>query len=115
MVRHRHDGREYWALPGGGVEAGEAAEEAVVREVLEECGLEIEVERALFDEPFRDGLCRCFLVRCGEGVEALLGFDPEEAHLEPEQRMLRGVEWLALEEMREDVQVRQVLTATESY
>lgn len=33
MVCHRHNGRSYWTLPGGGVEADEAPEKAAEREL----------------------------------------------------------------------------------
>lgn len=39
--RGRPPGRGRWSLPGGRVERGEALAEAVVREVLEETGLEV--------------------------------------------------------------------------
>jgi 8-oxo-dGTP diphosphatase len=39
--------RGFWTLPGGYVELGESAEEAVVREAREEVGVDVRVERLL--------------------------------------------------------------------
>lgn len=45
-----------WSLPGGMIELGETAAQAVAREVREECGIEVEVGEVLgvFDPIFRD-------------------------------------------------------------
>ena len=48
LVRRRNDpGRGLWSIPGGRVEPGESDTQAVVREVVEETGLQVVVERYL--------------------------------------------------------------------
>ena len=43
LMRRSDNGR--WCLPGGGMDPGESAEEACIRETLEETGLEVRVTR----------------------------------------------------------------------
>ena len=45
LLLHRRADNGRWALPGGAIETGETAAEAVVREVGEETGYVIEVLR----------------------------------------------------------------------
>lgn len=48
LVKRGHEpGKGLWSIPGGLVELGETVRQAVVREVKEETGLDVEVERLL--------------------------------------------------------------------
>lgn len=40
LCRHEKAGREYWLLPGGGVNAGESLDRALQRELAEELGID---------------------------------------------------------------------------
>ena len=47
VKRSSEPGKDKWSVPGGLVELGETVEQAVVREVKEECGLDVEVDRLI--------------------------------------------------------------------
>ena len=43
LCRHEKPGKEYWLLPGGGVESGESLIDALHRELAEEVGIDAEL------------------------------------------------------------------------
>ena len=49
-LMHRiKNGREYYVIPGGGVEDNESIEEAVIREMKEEVGIDVKIIEKLFE------------------------------------------------------------------
>ena len=80
LIQHREHvtGRSYWLLPGGGQEAGEDEIQCVRREMQEETGLEVQVERLLMESLGPSGRTerRTYLCRIVSG-EPQPGYEPE--------------------------------------
>jgi 8-oxo-dGTP diphosphatase len=100
MAKIRQDGSEWWCLPGGGWEAGETAEEGVLRELWEECNVRGTIVRQTAHVVFAPGdEAITFLVDIGE-QEPSLGIEPELAEMGLPQPMVE-VRFLRLREIAE--------------
>jgi 8-oxo-dGTP diphosphatase len=98
MVKHRHQGKEWWCLPGGAIDDEESPQEAVLRELAEECYVEGNVVRQTSFLKEADGTkTYTFLVDIGD-QEPRLGFDPEFGNSE---QVIADLRWLKLSEIPE--------------
>jgi len=100
MVKQSHEGKDIWMVPGGGIEEGENSKEAAIREVMEETGLEIRINRLLWhveevSEKRGQRFVNFFL---GEitGGELALGADPE---FDENNQVLREAKFLSKKEI----------------
>jgi 8-oxo-dGTP diphosphatase len=89
---------ELWLPPGGGVEDGESAKDALIREFKEETGLMIEVNNFLFgseliSSPFH-AIELFFEVNNAKG-NLVLGHDPELSN----DSMFNGIKFVDLNEL----------------
>lgn len=112
MALHRRQHDHYWVLPGGGVEPNETPEEAAVREVQEETGLDIRIQRLLFvDGPRSDGDVQIHNPRYTY-LGAITGGDLQEVDdgvMHAEKGRLAGAAWMPFESDEYDAATRDTL------
>ncbi|MCS7287211.1 MAG: NUDIX hydrolase [Anaerolineae bacterium] len=98
VKRSKEPSRGYWSIPGGVIELGERAREAIKREVKEECGIEIEVGPVLevVDSIHRDAEGR---LRFHYVIVDFLAF-PKELGVCPSSDV-EEVRWFSPEELEE--------------
>ncbi len=85
LVRRRYPPEAgHWTMPGGGIEAGESALQAAIREAKEETGLEIVVDGQLgtWSTPTGETVITFYFAHPGGGT-LMAGTDAEEARWFP--------------------------------
>lgn len=75
LIRRRRGTEEYAVLPGGGVDPGETPEQAVLRELHEECGLTGTIDRVLLEADHGGRRATYFHVVGTEGPPVLGGLE----------------------------------------
>lgn len=100
LVEHQLFGRDFFNLPGGGIEENETPEQAALRELEEECRVKGILVRPLTVEykPDLESRVFTFLVEIPEDAVAKTGIDPE---LPADEQSIIGVKWMRLDEIAE--------------
>lgn len=100
LVEHQLFGRDFFNLPGGGIEENETPKQAALRELEEECQVKGTLVRPLTVEykPDLESRVFTFLVEIPEDAVAKAGIDPE---LPANEQSIIGVKWMRLDEIAE--------------
>jgi 8-oxo-dGTP diphosphatase len=102
VIKRNKFGKEYYILPGGGVQAGETPEQALMRELAEETGVNISTGRPVFVEEAGAPYGTQYIYLCEyAGGEPRLSPDSEEAKIHALGQNLYIPEWLPLEKLEQ--------------
>lgn len=101
LVKHEHTigNKAFWAPPGGGLSYGETMHDCLKREMLEETGLNVKIDRFLFTNEFLHPPLHAveffFEVSITDG-ELETGSDPE---VTAAQQLIQKVQWLSIKDI----------------
>ncbi len=103
LVKHAGLGTsgELWSPPGGGIHYNESAEEAVVREIKEETGLDSKVKNLLFVNEYFNGKLHAIELFFESNIingSLIVGEDPE---LAKEDQMIKEARFVSFEELNQ--------------
>lgn len=98
LIKRQREGRTYYVVPGGGMEAGENPEQTAIRESREELGLDISIDRLLAKVTYRGREQFYFLAKV-KGGHFGTGKGPEMTGKYPPERGTYTPVWMPLSEI----------------
>jgi 8-oxo-dGTP diphosphatase len=108
LIKRRRAGRLYYVFPGGQIEEGESPEQATIREIEEELGLNIAIDRLIVQVMFRKKKQYYFLSHITGGKFGT-GQGPEMRGLYPPENGSYRAVWMPVASiLRENVLPRTV-------
>ena len=102
MVRQHHKERYVWTVPGGAIEPGETSPDAAIREVKEETGLDVAINKMIWHVeqlvPGKEPRFVNIFLATALGGSIKVGTDPERSD---DGQVIEEVRYLSREELAE--------------
>lgn len=101
LTHSRYGEDEFWLVPGGGIEFEETMEECAIREVKEETGFDIKIEKFLYLREYipyndKDHVIDIFFLGKIIGGKIKLGNDPDHTN-----QVIKKVEFIPVDKLKE--------------
>ncbi len=100
MIRQQHQERQVWTVPGGAIELGETSEEAAIREVKEETGLDVIIGKMIWHVeqliPGKEPRFVNLFLASVVGGSLRMGRDPERGD---DGQVIREVRYMSRQEL----------------
>jgi inorganic pyrophosphatase len=102
LIHRLKDGKEYYVVPGGGIEPDETGAQAAVREAKEETGLDVILGEKIGENKTAEGCEYFYIAKSWSGTPALGG--PEAQRQSPTNNY--KLEWMPIEKL-DDINLRK--------